>query len=209
MFFHALKDKKSEGFDGISNEMIRNCPENILQLINRLMNRCLEKSLIPNSWAYDLISLIHKTGRWQDPGNYRGICVSSTLLKILCSLLNNRLQTLCSEFSVLGKNQIDFCKQSRTSDHILTLKNVVKKYVTTGKQKLYACFVDFEKAFDSVWHKGLFKKLRNYGIYGNSLNLIIDLYCKNKCAIKVDNRITDFSTTERRKAMLPLKSSSL
>ena len=49
------------------------------------------------------------------------------------------------------------------------LKSLVKKYVTEGEKKLYACFVDFEKAFDTVWHKGLFKKLHNYGTM-NSLN---------------------------------------
>ena len=54
------------------------------------------------------------------------------------------------------------------------------------------CFVDFEKAFDSVWHKGLFQKLRTYGIYGKSLNLIIDLYKKTKCAIKSEKGITEF-----------------
>ena len=52
--------------------------------------------------------------------------------------------------------------------------------------------MDFEKAFDSVWYKGLFKKLQNYGIYGKSLNLIIDLYAKTKCSIKSNNHITDF-----------------
>ena len=93
---------------------------------------------------------------------------------------------------MLSKNQIGFRKNCRTSDHVLTLKNVVKKYVTIGKQKLYVCFVDFEKAFDSVWHKGLFKKLQNYGIYGKSLNLIIDLYAKTKCSIKSNTHITDF-----------------
>jgi len=39
---NALKSKKAEGYDGISNEMIKNSPDNILHLINRLMNLCLE-----------------------------------------------------------------------------------------------------------------------------------------------------------------------
>ena len=156
-----------------------------------------EKSLIPNSWAFELISLIHKKGDQRDLDNYRGICVSSALLKTLCTLLNNRLQNLCSENGLLSKNQIGFQKKCRTSDHILTLKNLVKKYVTIGKEKLYVCFVDFEKAFDSVWHKGLFKKLENYGIDGQALNLIIDLYRKTRCSVKVENNITEFFSYEK------------
>ena len=87
--------------------------------------------------------------------NYRGICVSSALLKILCSMMNRRIHDLCLEYRVLSKNQIGFEKSCRTSDH----ENLVKRYVTIGKKKLYVCFVDFEKAFDSIWQKALFKKV--------------------------------------------------
>ena len=90
--------------------------------------------------------------------------MSSPLLKILCSLLNGRVQTHCSENGLINKNQIGFQKDCRTSDHILTLKTLVKKYVANGKEKLYVCFIDFKKAFDSVWHKGLFYKLHKVGI---------------------------------------------
>ena len=192
-----LKINKSEGYDGISNEMIKEAPEIILELVNKFMNVCLEKSLIPNTWTQGLITLIHKKGDKNNLDNYRGICVSSALLKILCSLLNNRIENLSTEYNLISKNQIGFQKDSRTSDHILTLKAVVKKYVTVGKKKLYTCFVDFEKAFDSVWHKGLFKKLHSYGIKGKSLNLIFSLYNKTKCAIKVNNQITDFFRYEK------------
>ena len=124
--------------------------------------------------------------------NYRGICVSSAFLKILCSLLNARIQNYCIEKGLINKNQIGFQKNSRTSDHLLTLKALVKKYVTMGKEKLYVCFIDFEKAFDSVWHKGLFYKMQAAGINGNVLNLIKDIYGKTQCAIKRNNEITDF-----------------
>ena len=42
---------------------------------------------------------------------------------------------------------MDFKKNNRTSDHILTLKAVVNKYVVDQKgKKIYTCFVDFQKA---------------------------------------------------------------
>ena len=58
------------------------------------------------------------------------------------------------------KTQIGFKKNHRTSDHLLTLKDIVKKNITIGKKKkLFTCFVDFKKAYDSLWHDGLFYKL--------------------------------------------------
>ena len=187
-----LKNNKSAGYDGVTNEMVKNCPEIVFNLIYRFLNLCLKKALVPNTWTKDLITLLHKEGDDLDPSNYRGICVSSALLKNLCSLLKNRIQTLCTDHCLINKNQIGFQKNCRTSDHLLTLKTLVKTYVTIGHKKLFVCFVDFKKAFDSVWHKGLFYKMQKAGITGNSLNMIKDLYNKTQCAIKVNNCITNF-----------------
>ena len=78
--------------------------------------------------------------------------------------------------NLISKNQTDFKENHRTSDNLLTLKNVVKKYVTMGKGKIYACFVDFKKAYDSVWHNGLFYKMRENNLNGKVLDLIMDIY---------------------------------
>ena len=42
--------------------------------------------------------------------------------------------------------------------------------------KIYACFVDFQKVFDSVWHNGLFLKLLESGIGGKTYDLIKSMY---------------------------------
>ena len=76
---------------------------------------------------------------------------------------------------------------------MLTLKAIVNKYVTDKKGKNnYACFIDFKKAFDSVWHDGLFRKIENIGINGNFLDLIKSIYKKTKCAVKINNKTTKY-----------------
>ena len=67
-----------------------------------------------------------------------GICLSSALLKIVCFLLNERIQEFCANKNLIDKNQIGFRKNHCTGDHLLTLKTIVKKYVPIGKKKLYA-----------------------------------------------------------------------
>ena len=49
---------------------------------------------------------------------------------------------------------------------VFILKTLINKYVYKCKKKLYVCFVDFKKAFDSVWRSALFLKLRAKGIKG-------------------------------------------
>ena len=49
--------------------------------------------------------------------------------------------------------------RSRTSDQLLVLQTLIDKYVKIiGKNKNYVCFIDFQKAFDMVWHEGLLYK---------------------------------------------------
>ena len=98
------------------------------------------------------------------------------------------MQSKVNELNLIHRNQIGFKQNCKTADHLLTLKTVVKKYVTVGGNKLFACFVDFKKAFDSVWHSGLYRKLE----HGNLLCLIKDIYKKTKCAVKSENKITQF-----------------
>ena len=101
-----------------------------------------------------------------------GICIYSALTKVMMSMINTRVQKSVDEKNLISRNHIGFKKGSRTADHLLTLKSIVKKYVTLGKEKLYVCFIDFKKAFDSVWHIGLFGELRKLGLHGNLLHLI-------------------------------------
>ena len=187
-----IKNDKAAGYDSIVNEMIKNLPEVILNLLHKFINLCLQKSLIPQSWCMDIITPIFKDGSLNDHNNYRGICISSALLKIVCSALNIRIQEYCKTFDLINKNQIGFKSKHRTSDHLLTLKAIVKRYVTIGKRKLFACFIDFKKAYDSVWHEGLFQKMKKNGIMGNFLNLVKDIYKKTNCAVKVKDSTTNF-----------------
>ena len=85
--------------------------------------------------------------------------------------MNDRLTTYCVTHKLISKEQIGFQKNSRTSDHILSLKTLTNKYVVDKKgEKLYACFVDFRKAYDSIWHKALFHKLHGIGFQETRLN---------------------------------------
>jgi retron-type reverse transcriptase len=74
------------------------------------------------------------------------------------------------------------------------LKTLIDKQVEQNKGKIYACFVDFKKAFDSIWHEGLFLKLLENKIDGQFYSLIKSLYSNSKCAIKQNNIRTDFFT---------------
>ena len=46
---------------------------------------------MPQTWCGGVITPIYKSGGRSDQANYLGICVSSCLGKLFCSILNQRL----------------------------------------------------------------------------------------------------------------------
>ena len=103
-----FKNGKALGFDRVSNEMIKNSPECLLDLILNYINLCLHKSMISKSLCYNIIYPIFKEGSKSDPGNYRGICISSAILKLITSLICERLQAKIEQLNLIKKNHIGF-----------------------------------------------------------------------------------------------------
>ena len=128
--------------------------------------------MITSNWCLDFITPIHNGGIKSNPDNYRGICVMNSLLKVLCTIINNRLVEYTELSNLINHGQIGFKKSNITTDHVFTLKSLINKYVYDNKKKLYTCFIDFKKAFDSIWHKGLFNKLEINNINGKFLDLL-------------------------------------
>ena len=53
-------------------------------------------------------------------------------------------------------------------------------------------FIDFKQAFDSVWQKGLWQVLRNFGIPEDLIQLLEDLYRKTVSAVRIDGELTEW-----------------
>ena len=93
--------------------------------------------------------------------------------KLFCTILYNRIAPLLENKNII--EQAGFRQNHRTTDHIFLLRTIIKKY-TTKNNILFSCFVDFSKAFDSIWRRALIEKLRKIGISGPFLQVIESIY---------------------------------
>ena len=124
--------------------------------------------------------------------NYRGITITGAIGKLFNSVLNVRLDNYLQKYSLIDKTQIGFTKHSRTSDHMFILKCLIDKYISIKGGNLYTCFIDFQKAFDSVIHEGIKYKLLKIGVGSKFYNIIKNMYSKSRSCIKVKTGLTNY-----------------
>ena len=107
------------------------------------------------------------------------------LCKLFCSILNLRLTQYVMEKNILKSEQLGFVVGNRTSDAHIILHILIQSYCIKKGRNIFACFVDFKKAFDSLPRKSLFEKLLGHGITGKFFNNLKMLYTNDNCCIKV------------------------
>ncbi|XP_030838384.1 uncharacterized protein LOC115922819 [Strongylocentrotus purpuratus] len=88
------------------------------------------------------------------------------------------------------------CRPGRaTTDQIFTLRQISEKYLEKNRS-LYCCYIDFQKTFDSVWQKGLWKAMGCFGYPSKLIRLLQALYEQSRSAVRVNGELTEwFKTT--------------
>ena len=187
-----LKNGKTVGGDAICNEMIK-CfvHTRFIDIIRAIFNAIYSRSYLPKLWKVGYIIPIFKSDDSFDPSNYRGITISSCLGKLFTPMINERLNEFLEVRNILSHYQIGFRRGYRTADHVFILNTILNSYFSKGK-KVYACFVDFSKAYDSVWRNGLLYKLILNGLSLKLILLIKSMYTELQAAVKLPNGVTPY-----------------
>jgi hypothetical protein len=176
---NKLKMKKSAGPDHVCKQFssIVTC-----KFMVKLFNLILDAGNYPSSWRKSFIIPIHKSGNKHDLNNYRGISLQNCIAKLFSSALNSRLVSFYD--NLFAKHQFGFRTNHRTMDSLFILKTLITKYLFKKKSKIYACFVDLRKAFDTVWHSGFQYKLMKNNVGRKFFNIIQDMYDICQSAVK-------------------------
>lgn len=168
--------------------MLKHSADIICGVLTKLFNIILLSGQVPITWSDSFIVPIYKNkGNRKEPNNYRGISLINNMCKVFTSLVTHRINKFADSIELLGVEQAGFRKNFSTCDHIFSLHVLITLYVKVMKKKLYCCYIDYRKAFDSVPRVHLWYKLLMSGINGKLLEVIRNLYKNAKSAIKLDN----------------------
>ena len=159
--------------------------------LEMLFNYILNKQIFPRSWSRGAIIPVFKKGDNTDPNNYRGITLISCFAKLFMSIINDRLKCWSVQNSILSDAQFGFKSNYSTVDAIFLLNAFIEHQIQK-KEKLYCCFIDFRKCFDSIYRDRLWCKLLKQGIDGKIFKVIRSMYNDIMLCVKHVNSMSDF-----------------
>ena len=178
-----LKLGKAAGPDLINNEMLKAGGKVLVDMLLQYYEWLNDAGVVPREWGSANVVTLHKKGDVKDPGNYRTISLISCLGKLYLTVWTRRVSIHMN--SRLGEDQGGFRDGRSTDDQVYALYETLIRRKKEGKST-YLFFIDFRKAFDTVWHEGLFKRMWDCGIRGKALQIVKSLYRDVRMSVMVD-----------------------
>ena len=119
-------------------------------------------------WKQAVVIPLPKEGDTLNVGNYRPISLLPLPGKILEKIVHDRLMSYLEANNILDKNQGGFRKKHSTTDTIVKFTQEIFSAMN-NKETSLVTFIDLKKAFDTVDHQMLIRKLELLGIRNKSL----------------------------------------
>ena len=176
-----LKSGKALGPDGIAAEALIFGTNKLHIHISLLFNLFIIYGHLPARFMQSIIIPLikNKNGDLSDLNNYRAIAISTVFSKLFEGVIEKFLHS--STF--IDNYQFGFKRGLSTGLCTSVFKQTVDYYINRGSH-VFACFVDFKKAFDSVNYWKLFLKLLNDGVNALIVRLLAAWYCNQICYVR-------------------------
>ncbi|MEG0836140.1 MAG: reverse transcriptase family protein, partial [Christensenellaceae bacterium] len=160
----ALPMKNSNTPDFLPHFLLKKVGWAIASPVATIFRQSLDDGCLPDLWKQSFVVPIFKKGDKNTPENYRPISLTCLLCRVMEGFICEGLIEHLLEQNLLNDNQFGFLPMRSTSTQLLTCINDWFDSLQNGK--FTDCiYIDFAKAFDSVPHTLLMRKLGAYGIH--------------------------------------------
>ena len=187
-----LPNKKSSGHDNIDNVLLKEIASGLSSVLENLFNESLQTGIFPDIFKLAEVVPLHKGKEKDQQNNYRPISLLCTLSKILEKIVYKRLYTFLDTSGQITQSQYGF-RANHGCDHAVgeLISEIVKNLQL---QQPTAClFLDLSKAFDTLLHSVILRKLEQYGVRGTCLDWMCSYLSSRRMRVKCTN--DDGSTT--------------
>ena len=165
----SLPKNEATVFKDISMRIIKDATHVYFHRLTIIFNNCIKNSKFPDILKYADIAPVFKKEDTTDKSNYRPISTLSNFSKIFEKLIYSQVNSNMEP--KLFKYLAIFRRNHNTQHTLLRMIESWRALQNKG-QKVGAIIMDMSKAFDTLNHKLLFKKLQASGFDKKSLLLL-------------------------------------
>ena len=162
----VMANEKAVGPDGLPAELLKlglQQDRTILLEFHRLTTLIWREGKAPQQWKDAVITVLHKKGDKTECGNYRGISLVSHAGKVLLEVVARRLSAYCEAKGLLPEEQCGFRPNRSTTDMMFVVRRLQEIGPKVGVS-LFMCFIDLQKAYDTVDRTLLWQVLTRIGV---------------------------------------------
>ena len=158
-----------------------------------IINCSLMTGMVPNGMKTSTVTPIFKQGITTDPTNYRPISVLAYFAKLLEKVMYQRLNNYINKMNILYPYQHGFRSGHSTSMSVINIQDKISHAIDKNEFSI-GIFLDLSKAFDTVDHNILLKKLENYGVRGIPLSWFKDYLTNRMQQVKCNGIFSSFKS---------------
>ena len=163
-----LVSKSSTDLDGISSKLLKAIRSEIEAPLAHIFNLSLTTGIFPHKLKTSKVIPIHKAGDHTNCDNYRPITIVNAFSKILEKIVYYKLTHHLEINKLIHEHQYGFQRNRSTEHALLQILNTISTALN-DKKYCVGIFLDLKKAFDTVPHDILLKKLEKLGITNTAL----------------------------------------
>ena len=176
-----MKGNKATGIDKIPVELLKNVGGRGKGEFYNLCRKIYEEGKWPEDFTKTILIPLQKKHNAVECRDYRTISLISHAAKVILRILNRRIEGKLK--GKIGEDQFGFQKGKGTRDAIGVMRVLVERNLEF-KKDVFACFVDFEKAFDRVQWPKLMEILKKIGLDWKDRRLVQNLYLNQTARIR-------------------------
>ena len=149
---------KVSGPDCIPVVVLKNCEPELSYILAKLFSKYLKESCFPDCWKVSSVVLVVKNvGERSTAKNYCPVSLLSVVSKVFEKLVNNRIVDHLEKYVLFSDFQYGFSSRSTADLVTVVSERIARAFNRSGATRTVA--LDITKAFDKVWHAGLFTSL--------------------------------------------------